>query len=144
MDVEALARLPGTRFPGGSYTVDSGDHQRVLGVVGAGARPDGSAHPVYAFIAALRAMGWTVDQFLAACDARADEGPLLAGCRLVFEQPLRVGETYHVTGEITAADRKAGRRAGTFDLVSFELRLAVDGEVAARAVQTWVLPRREP
>lgn len=144
MDIDALAGLRGRPVPGGCYTIDPAEHAEVLRSVAARPRSDGSAHPIYAYIAAQRAMGWTVDEFLRVCDSKPEDGPLMAGCRFVFARSLRVGATYAVTGEITDAERKTGRRTGVFDLVSFQLRLACQEEPAVTMASTWVLPRRDP
>ena len=69
---------------------------------------------------------------------------MLASLQLAYSAPLRVEEMYAVSGAFTGLERKTGRRAGVFDLLSFELRLqAADGALAVVCTQAWVLPRRD-
>ena len=143
MGVADLQRLVGTAFPGGSFTIEAREHERFLRAVGAPPRPDGSAHPLYALVATQRGMGYSVDDFLAACGAKADDGPLLTRFKLVLDDVLRVGSTYTVTGGITDTCRKVGRHVGPFDLVTFELSLVSGTAVVARTMSSWALPRPE-
>jgi hypothetical protein len=136
-----VARKP---FPGGSYTIDPEQNAAVCRLLGATPAADGTAHPVYAYVATRVGCGLGVEEILAAADARAEDGPMVGSLELDFHVPLRVGTTYAVDGEFTSIERKHGRRAGVFDLLRFELRLtAPDGTPAVTATQSWVLPRRD-
>jgi hypothetical protein len=50
--------------------------------------------------------------------------------------------TYRVSGKVTSVDRKTGRRAGTFDIVGYELCLYDGQEHVATCWNSLVLPRR--
>ena len=67
---------------------------------------------------------------------------MLGSVDLTFEEPLRTGIAYRVEGSITDAQRKTGRRAGVFDIVTYRLELRREGRLAASCDQTLILPRR--
>jgi hypothetical protein len=133
----------GTAFPGGTYRIDPDQNRAVCRLLGAG-EPDGdAAHPAYAYIATRVGCGLGVEEILALVGATKEDGPMVGSLELDFEQPLLVGGTYTVSGEVTSVERKSGRRIGTFDLLGFELRLVDSaGDVAVVCTQSWVLPRR--
>ena len=73
----------------------------------------------------------------------AADGPMFGEAGLEFREAMRVGETYRVEGGITSAARKTGKRAGVFDIVSFELRVVEpSGVVAAVSTNSFIFPRR--
>jgi hypothetical protein len=142
-----LAQLPEVvdkPFPGGVYTINSEQNANVCRLLGTTAAPDGTAHPIFAYIATRVGCGLGVDEICAVADARTQDGPMVGSLELEFHRPLRVGETYTVTGEFKSIMRKHGRRAGVFDLLVFELRLSTtEGRVAVTATQSWVLPKAD-
>jgi hypothetical protein len=140
-----LPDVAGKPFPGGAYTIDPEENETVCRLLGTAPAPDGTAHPIYAYVATRVGCGFGVDEICAVAEATTEDGPMVGSLELEYHAPLRVGETYSVGGEFTSIDRKQGRRAGVFDLLLFELRLlAEDGTVAVTATQSWVLPRRNP
>jgi hypothetical protein len=139
-----LPDVAGVSFPGGEYTISAEEHARVCRLLGVSPTSDGAAHPVYGYIATRVGCGYGVEDILAVAGATADDGPMLASLRLDVRQPLLVDTTYAVSGEFTSIERKHGRRAGTFDLLAFDLRLTdPSGDVVLVATQSWVLPRRD-
>jgi len=61
-----------------------------------------------------------------------------------LRRPLRIGESYEVSGGITGVVRKEGRKAGVFDIVTFRLELVgEDGAVAAVSTNSFIFPRRD-
>jgi hydroxyacyl-ACP dehydratase HTD2-like protein with hotdog domain len=68
---------------------------------------------------------------------------MLGSTKLTYGKPLRVGVEYAVKGEIIDIVRKEGR-SGTFDILTFRERLLdANGEEAASATNTFILPRRQ-
>ena len=63
----------------------------------------------------------------------------------MIHEPLRVGHTYRMSGAITGVERKAGRRAGKMDLVTFEIAVHEhqDDSPVATVVNTWIFLRSE-
>ncbi|HVW33217.1 MAG TPA: hypothetical protein VHL53_11810 [Acidimicrobiia bacterium] len=136
-----LAAAPGWKFPGGEFTIDAAENERLCRLVGADPSSDGSAHPLYAFIAAQRGMGVTVGEFLLLLGTPPEDGPMLASCRLEYAAPLLVDRPYRVQGGIIDLVRKEGARMGPFDLVTFELEVLDGADVVTRCRNAFVLPR---
>ena len=141
---DELDSLPGRTFPGGSFLISGPEDDRMRDVVGAPPRQADVAHPIWLFAAPQRALGITIDEFFAWCGSSSAEGPMLGETRLTMPRPLRVGRNYAVSGRIVAVQRKEGRRAGTFDIVTFELQLAErgSGDGGWQARTGFVFPRR--
>jgi hypothetical protein len=142
--MSAAPEVAGKPFPGGNYRIDPDENVRVCQMLGVEPAADGTAHPMYGYVATRVGCGFGVEEICAAAEAKVEDGPMLATLDVDYRAPLRVGETYDVSGEFTSIERKQGRRAGVFDLLQFDLRLTgTDGEVAVVATQSWVLPRRD-
>lgn len=143
MTLDDLERLVGVEFPAGEFTIEGYEHWLTADAIGSPPLPTGVAHPMYAYYAALGGMGLTLDELFAMVGSSAADGPMFGEAGLEFREVMRVGETYRVQGGITGAARKTGRRAGVFDIVSFELRVVdSSGTVAAVSTNSFVFPRR--
>jgi hypothetical protein len=112
--------------------------------VAADGDPSPDVHPVLVYYAAVRGSGVTFDDIFALMDASADSGVMVGGQSFRFERPLQIETEYEVEGGIVDVDRKVGRRAGTFDICTFELRVREPEETEPIAVSTtsFVFPRR--
>ncbi len=140
----ALPDVAGKPFPGGEYTIDREQNATVCRLLGTTPAADGSAHPMYAYVATRVGCGYGVEDICRVADASADDGPMVGSVALEYHAPLRIGETYGVEGNFLSIERKRGRRAGVFDLLWFELRLiAPDGTLTVTATQSWVLRRKD-
>lgn len=138
-----LSGLPGREFPGGTYTITAKQDRMVRRLLGAEPSADGTAHPIYGYIATRVGCGLSVEDILAVAGAKPEDGPMVGTLELEFHSPLPVNTTYEVSGRFASIERKEGRRAGVFDLLRFELRLtAPRGEPAVTCTQSWILPRR--
>jgi hypothetical protein len=133
--------LVGREFPGGHYTLEPWRAWLLADALGDDPT-DTQPHPVMAWMAAVGGMGVTWDELFAWFDATADDGPMFGEHRTTLHAPLRSGETYRVSGKVTSVDRKTGRRAGTFDIVGYELYLHDEQEHVATCWNSLVLPRR--
>ena len=141
--IDDLERLVGVEFPAGEFTIEGYEHWLTADAIGSPPLPAGVAHPMYAYYAALGGMGLTLDELFAMVGSSAADGPMFGEAALEFREMMRVGETYRVEGGITGAARKTGRRAGVFDIVSFELRVVdSSGTVAAVSTNSFIFPRR--
>jgi hypothetical protein len=139
--LDELDRLAGRAFPGGSFLVTAAEDAAMRDVVGApraGGVDVDVAHPVWMFAGPQRAMGITIDDLFGWCGSSAADGPMLGETQLVMPAPLLIERRYGVTGGIVAAIRKQGRRAGVFDIVTFELNVTGGG----RCRTSFVFPRR--
>jgi hypothetical protein len=135
---DQLETLPGRAFPGGSFLITAQEDATMRDVVGAPPRTGDVAHPIWMFAGPQRAMGISIDDLFGWCGSSAADGPMLGETQLTMPGPLLVGHRYAVTGGIVAATRKQGRRAGVFDIVTFELNLAGGGQCRT----SFVFPRR--
>jgi len=135
------SHLIGHRFPGGRVTIP--DWLAWLwrdAVLAQDAAP--GVHPGLAYLAAVQGSGVTFQDIFDLAGATAESGPMFGEQTLTFAAPLQVGTEYRVEGEITDVVRKHGRRAGTFDMLTFELRLlGADGSLVATNVNTFIFPR---
>lgn len=106
---------------------------------------DGSAHPIYYYIATQVAMGKTVAGVCETCEFDVADGPMMGSSGVSFRRPLMVGESYKVTGEILSLVRKQSRKLGVMDVLTYRLRLhpADGGDAILETDNVWVLPRKE-
>jgi hypothetical protein len=142
MTAAGFESLPGTRLPEGTFTISEEDDRRVLEVVGGEPAGDGTAHPLWAYIAPQRGIGISVADLCALADFDVNDGPMLGSSQLEYHGPIRIGVPYRVTGEIVEISRKQGR-IGTFDVMEFREDLLTEtGEPVASSTSTYILPRR--
>lgn len=125
------------------FTISGAENAKLCRSVGAEPAGDGTAHPIYYYIATQVAMGKTVAGVCAACDFDVDDGPMMGSSGVRFATPLRVGESYKVTGEILSLIRKKSRKLGVMDVLTYRLRLhTLDGAQVLETDNVWVLPRK--
>jgi len=76
-------------------------------------------------------------------DGSVDSGIMVGEQIFDFRAPLEIDREYAVEGGITDVVRKAGRRAGVFDIATFELRVYDAGarEPVAVSTTSFVFPR---
>jgi hypothetical protein len=136
--------VAGLSLSGASTYVISADENRVLcSTLEATPAADGSAHPVYFFIATQVGMGMTVAELCRACDFDVEDGPMIASSNVTFSRPLMTRQAYRVTGEIVSLTRKRSRTFGVMDSLNYVLRLALsDGTPVLETSNVWMLPRR--
>jgi hypothetical protein len=136
--------VAGLSLSGASTYVISADENRVLcSTLEATPAADGSAHPVYFFIATQVGMGMTVAELCRACDFDVEDGPMIASSNVTFSRPLMTQQAYRVTGEIVSLTRKRSRTFGVMDSLTYVLRLALsDGTPVLETSNVWLLPRR--
>lgn len=146
MEANMIAPPPevaGTSLDGESYEITGVANTDLCRSVGVEPAADGSAHPIFFYIATQVAMGMTVAGLCEACDFRLEDGPMLGGCDAEFADRLMVGVPYAVRGEILSLTRKQSAALGVMDLLGYRLSLvAPSGETAMSTVNTWILPRR--
>lgn len=139
--IDDYSHLVGHRFPGGSVTIPGWLDWLWRDAVLADPRAEG-VHPGLAYLAAVQGSGVTFQDIFDLAEASAESGPMFGEQTLTFAEALRADVQYAVEGEITEVVRKHGRRAGTFDMLTFELRLRDPaGEVVATNVNTFIFPR---
>ena len=136
--------VAGLSLAGGSpYVITSDENRALCATLGADPAADGSAHPVYFFIATQVGMGMSVAELCKACDFDVEHGPMIASSAVTFQRALMTEQPYHVTGEIVSLTRKRSRTFGVMDSLTYALRLALpDGTAVLETRNVWMLPRR--
>jgi N-terminal half of MaoC dehydratase len=135
------SHLVGHRFPGGTVTVP-GWVDRLWRDAVLADPPGAAVHPGLAYLAAVQGSGVTFQDIFDLAEATAESGPMFGEQTLTFERPLTTDTEYTVEGEITGVVRKRGKRAGAFDMLTFELRLRdAAGDLVATNVNTFIFPR---
>jgi hypothetical protein len=125
------------------YVISPEENRALCESIGVQAAADGSAHPIYFFIATQVGMGMTVAGLCAACEFDVEEGPMMASSKVSFSLPLVTQQPYDVSGEILGLTRKRSRKLGVMDMLDYELRLALpNGAAVLKTANIWVLPRR--
>ena len=138
--------VSGTSLSGaGTITISAEQNAALCRSTGIESAADGTAHPIWFFVASQVGMGRSVAGICEACEFDVNEGPMMTGSRVTFSQPIRTGVPYRVEGEIKGLTRKRSRTLGVMDLMEYELRLvgADDGETVLVTTNSWALPRRE-
>jgi hypothetical protein len=143
MTDEHAPQIAGTPLPGGEYRISREENLRLCSALHTEPSPDGTAHPIYAYIATQSGMGLSVDGLLALCEFDAADGPMLASTSSTYFAPLETDRTYRVHGEIVGLTRKTSRKLGAIDVLEFRLTMSnASGQAVLATVNTWILPRR--
>ena len=138
--------VAGTSLDGSEvFTITAEENAALCRSTGVEPAIDGSAHPIYYYIATQVAMGKTVAGVCETCKFDVDDRPMMGSSGVRFSAPLIVGESYKVTGEILSLVRKQSRKLGVMDVLTYRLRLhpAAGGDVLLETDNVWVLPRKE-
>jgi hypothetical protein len=139
---ELRNELVGHEFSPGEFTIPDWEHWLCADAVLSPPLPEGIAHPMYGYYAAIAGMAPSLDDIFAAAHSSAEEGPMFGEAGLEIKRPLQIGGTYRIEGGFTAAERKESKRLGFMDLVTFELKVIEDGgDVAVISKNTFVFPR---
>ncbi len=133
--------LDGTKV----FTISADENAALCRSTGVEPAADGTAHPIYYYIATQVAMGKTVAGLCETCEFDVEDGPMMGSSGVRFTSPLMVGESYKVTGEILSLVRKLSRKLGVMDVLTYRLRLhrAAGGDALLETDNVWVLPRKE-
>ena len=128
-----------------TFTVSAEENDRLCRSVGVSAADDGTAHPIWYYVATQVAMGKTVAGVCETCEFDVDDGPMMGSSGVRFTSPILVGKPYKVSGEILSLVRKRSRKLGVMDVLTYRLRLhpAGGGDAILETDNVWVLPRRE-
>lgn len=144
VEISPPPNVRGFRLDGsGTYVITPEENAALCRSVGAEPASDGTAHPIYYFIATQLGTGPTVDEFLGACDFDVADGPMVLGTAVSFNQPLKVATPYSVKGEFISLTRKQSRRIGVMDLLDYRLLLHDGDDVVLEVTNTLALPRKE-
>lgn len=142
--VPGFEHLPGTNLPAGEFTITTQEAESLAGALLTTTSSDGTAHPIWAYIATQRGIDISIAGLCALAEFDVQDGPMLGSVEIEYSAPVRIATPYRVTGEVVGLDRKHGRKTGTFDILTFRLAMAgPDGAVVVRCTNTFILPRRQ-
>lgn len=144
MDVSAPPQVAGFSLAGSEpYTISAEENAALCSSIGVEPEVDGTAHPIYFYIATQVGMGQTVAGLCRVCEFDVEEGPMMAGSKVTFQRPLRTGQPYQVTGRIVSLIRKPSRKLGVMDMLEYVLELSLpNGTPVLSTTNVWVLPRK--
>ncbi|HEY3850852.1 MAG TPA: hypothetical protein VGL87_07785 [Steroidobacteraceae bacterium] len=144
-DLPAPPQVAGISLAGTiPFTISAEENRALCESTGVAPAADGTAHPIYFYIATQVGMGMTVAGLCATCDFDVEEGPMMASSKVTFSRPLLTGQAYRVTGRIVSLVRKPSRKLGIMDLLEYVLELSLpDGTSVLSTTNVWVLPRRK-
>ncbi|TVV77121.1 hypothetical protein [Sphingomonas solaris] len=144
-DLPPAPAVSGTTLDGTEiFTISAVENGALCRSTGVEPARDGTAHPIYYYIATQVAMGQTVAGLCAVCEFDVDDGPMMGSSGVRFQAPLRTGGQYRVGGEILSLERKKSRKLGVMDVLTYRLRLSeLAGAVVLETDNVWVLPRKE-
>lgn len=144
MDIPPPPQVAGFSLAGSEpYTISAAENGALCASIGVEPAVDGTAHPIYFYIATQVGMGQTVAGLCQVCEFNVEDGPMMAGSKATFQRPLRTGQAYHITGEIVSLIRKPSRKLGIMDMLEYVLRLSLpDGTPVLSTTNVWVLPRK--
>ena len=126
------------------YVISAEENRALCESIGVAPAADGSAHPIYFYIATQVGMGMTVAGLCAACEFNVEDGPMMASSKVTFQKPLHTGQPYRVTGRIVSLVRKPSRKLGVMDMLEYLLEWSLpDGTAVLSTTNVWVLPRRK-
>ncbi|HEY3659135.1 MAG TPA: hypothetical protein VGL34_29535 [Steroidobacteraceae bacterium] len=125
------------------YTISADENRALCESIGVAPTADGTAHPIYFYIATQVGMGMTVAGLCSVCEFDVEEGPMMASSKVTFSRPLVTGQPYQITGRIVSLVRKPSRKLGVMDMLEYSLELSLpDGTPMLATTNVWVLPRR--
>jgi hypothetical protein len=127
------------------YIISAEENRALCESTGVTPAADGTAHPIYFYIATQVGMGMTVAGLCAVCEFDVEDGPMMASSQVTFSRPLMTGQAYRVGGRIVSLVRKPSRKFGVMDMLEYVLELSLpDGTAVLSTTNVWVLPRRKP
>ena len=111
--------VAGTSLDGTAiFTITAEENSALCKSTGVEPATDGTAHPIYYYIATQVAMGKTVAGVCETCEFDVDDGPMMGSSGVRFAEQLMVGQDYKVTGEILSLVRKKSRKLGVMDVLT--------------------------
>jgi hypothetical protein len=144
-DLSPAPDVAGTSLDGSEpYVITAEQNAALCRSTGVEPAADGSAHPIYYYIATQVAMGKSVAGVCATCQFDVEDGPMMGSSGVLFKGALKVDVPYRVTGEILGLVRKRSRKLGVMDVLDYRLRLhGADDAIVLETTNVWVLPRKE-
>ena len=127
-----------------TYIITAAENAALCASTGVAPAGDGTAHPIYYYIATQVAMGKTVAGLCEVCEFDVEEGPMMGSSGAEFFGQLRLDTPYCVRGTVLSLVRKRSRKLGVMDVLTYQLSLhESNGDAVLQTENVWVLPRGE-
>ena len=138
----SINKLVGHKFPGGSYTIAHWENFLLTECTGAEPLPDNLAHPVALFHVPILGAGTSIAEMFSLGQAEPGASIRIESYDWEFYKPLQEERAYDVSGVITSAERRQGRKR-TFDRIQFQFDLHDEesDDPVARTIVTWLYRR---
>jgi len=135
-----------TEFPmplaPGSFSLDAALDDRTRESCRSAPRTGDEAHPIFAFVAALRGAGTSIETLCSLCGCSIEDGPVLASSEIEYLTPMQVDRTYTIAAEITDRIERPSRRFGQAVHVHVAFRIENAGRDYARVRLHMIMPQR--
>lgn len=125
----------------GTFHIDAALDDRTRESCRSEARSGTGAHPIFAFVAALRGTGTSIEALCSLCGCSIADGPVLASCDIEYLAAMPVDETYRVDARIADRIEKPSRRFGKAVHAFVEFAIDRDGDVCAKVRLHIIMPR---
>lgn len=133
-----MQRLVGHRFPGGRYKIEHWENFLLSEATGIEPLPNSLAHPVHLFHVPINGVGTSITELFALAEVDRASPVSIDYYDWSIHTPIREGETYSLSGEITAYERKENGDAPTVDSFTYEIDVtSEDGDLAAEVAFRW-------
>ncbi|HIF92736.1 MAG TPA: hypothetical protein EYQ60_06350 [Myxococcales bacterium] len=133
-----MQRLVGHRFSGGQYKIEHWENFLLSEATGIEPLPDSLAHPVHLFHVPINGVGTSIAELFALAEVDRASPVSIDYYDWSIHTPIREGETYSLSGGITAYERKEKAGSPTVDSFIYEIDVAgKDGELAAQVAFRW-------
>lgn len=133
-----MQRLVGHRFPGGQYKIEHWENFLLSEATGIEPLPGSLAHPVHLFHVPINGVGTSIAELFALAEVDRASPVSIDYYDWSIHTPIREGETYLLSGGITAYERKEKAGSPTIDSFIYEIDVAgEDGELAAQVAFRW-------
>jgi hypothetical protein len=135
---DAMQRLVGHRFPGGQYQIAHWENFLLSEATGVEPLPDSLAHPVHLFHVPISGVGTSIADLFALAEVDRISPVSIDYYDWSIHSPLREGETYSLSGGITAYERQENEGAPTVDSFTYEIDVNdEEGQLAAHVAFRW-------
>lgn len=133
-----MKRLVGHRFPGGEYQIAHWENFLLSEATGVEPLPDSLAHPVHLFHFPINGVGTSIAELFALAQVDRASPVTIDYYDWSIHSPIREGETYTLSGGITAYQRTQGDGQRTVDSFTYEIDVqGEDGDLAAQVAFRW-------
>jgi len=135
---ESMQRLVGHRFPGGQYQIAHWENFLLSEATGIEPLSDSLAHPAHLFHFPINGVGTSIAELFSLAEVDRASPVSIDHYDWSILSPLREGETYSLSGGITAYERIQSEGGPTVDSFTYEIDVnGEEGELVAKVAFRW-------